>query len=141
MIACASTTHTEGPWRWEYNAEHKTVHLVGGRRRFDLTVMDFRRWGMGGAVPRFRDTSVDGMNLMDRLCDKPEWLSIEHGRDHHKDWHMLVNHPDARLMEAAPALLAICERLISATDVTAYGSAIHDARAVIAYARCAGAAA
>jgi hypothetical protein len=73
---------------------------------FDLTVMDFARWGMSHAVPRFRDTSVGGMNLMDRLCDRPEWIAPEPGREHHKGWHQLVSHPDARLMAAAPELLA-----------------------------------
>jgi len=98
--------HTPGPWRWEYNAAHKSVDLVGGKPMFDLTVMDFARWGMGHATPRFRDTSEDGMNLMDRLCDKPEWIAPEPGREHHKSWHQLVTHPDAVLMAAAPDLLA-----------------------------------
>ena len=72
---------------------------------FDLTVMDFARWGMGGAVPRFRDTAEDGLNLMDRLCDKPDWTAPEPGREHHKRWYQTVTHPDARLMAAAPDLL------------------------------------
>lgn len=105
--------HTPGPWRWEFNANHKSVHLVGGLPTYDLTVMDFARWGMGGAVPRFRDTAEDGFNLMDRLCDKPEWIAPEPGREHHKRWYQMVTHPDARLMEAAPDLLdalkAICD--------------------------------
>lgn len=97
--------HTQGPWRWEFNKKHKTVNLVGGRPMFDLTVMDFARWGMGGAVPRFRDTSQDGLDLMNRLCDKPDWIEPEAGREHHKSWHQLVAHPDARLIAAAPELL------------------------------------
>lgn len=107
-----STKHTPGPWRWEFNAAHKTVHLVGGRPMFDLTVMDFARWGMDHAVPRFRDTSVDGMNLMDRLCDKPEWIAPEPGREHHKSWHQLVTHPDARLIASAPDLLEALTNLM-----------------------------
>ncbi len=104
------TEPTPGPWRWEFNAMHKSVHLVGGRPRFDLTVMDFDRWGMGGAVPRFRDPNLDGMNLMDRLCDKPEWLAPFQGRSHHADWCAAVVHPDARLIEAAPTMLAALRR-------------------------------
>lgn len=110
-----STKHTPGPWRWEYNAEHKSVNLVGGKPQYDLTVMDFARWGMGGAVPRFRDTSVDGMNLMDRLCDKQDWTATAPGREHHKNWFRLVTHPDARLMAAAPDLLVSLQALLNAT--------------------------
>lgn len=83
---------------------------------FDLTVMDFARWGLGGAVPRFRDTSEDGFNLMDRLCDNPEWIAPEPGREHHKSWHLLVTHPDARLMAAAPDLLAALEGVLRVAD-------------------------
>ncbi len=79
---------------------------------FDLTVMDFARWGMGGAVPRFRDTAEDGFNLMDRLCDKPEWTTPEPGREHHKRWYQMVTHPDARLMEAAPDLLSALKEVV-----------------------------
>ena len=109
--------HTPGPWRWEFNAEHKSVHLCGGRPMFDLTVMDFYRWGMGGAVPRFRDTAEDGMNLMDRLCDKVEWIAPEPGREHHKSWHQLVTHPDARLMASAPDLLDALIGLLAVVNV------------------------
>lgn len=97
--------HTPGPWRWEFNAEHKRVHLVGGRPRFDLTVMDFDRWGMNRATVSFRDTSEDGMNLMFKLHERTDWIAPEAGREHHKSWHQLVTHPDARLMAAAPELL------------------------------------
>jgi hypothetical protein len=129
-----TTQHTPGPWRWEFNAEHKSVDLVGGRPMFDLTVMDFARWGMGKAVPRFRDTAVNGMNLMDRLCDKPEWIAPEPGREHHKRWHQLVTHPDARLIAAAPDLLeALKEMLDNHEDAcTGYGEgAAEKARAAI----------
>jgi hypothetical protein len=133
--------HTPGPWRWEFNAAHKTVDLVGGRPMFDLTVMDFARWGMGNAVPRFRDTSDDGMNLVDRLCDKPEWLAPEPGREHHKSWHQLVTHPDARLIAAAPDLLEALQRINEACAQIPEGlegylehlsDAISDARKAIA---------
>lgn len=103
--------HTHGPWRWEYNASHRSVHLVGGRPQFDLTVIDFSRWGMGGAVPRFRDTSVGGMNLMDRLCDRKDWIAPFDGRQHHSHWCAAVIHPDARLIAAAPSLLAALQTM------------------------------
>lgn len=107
-----SAAHTPGPWRWEMNQSTKEVNLVGGVPRFDLTVMDFVRWGMGSAAPRFRDTALDGMNLMDRVCDKPEWLQDFPGRSHHARWCRAVIHPDAVLMATAPDLLDALERLV-----------------------------
>lgn len=92
--------HTPGPWRWEFNEKHKTVSIVGGVPKFDLTVMDFERWGMGGAVPRFRDTAHDGMNVMHRLCDRPDWIAPAKGREHHASWFANVIHPDARRIVA-----------------------------------------
>lgn len=109
-------THTPGPWRWEFNRASKNVHIVGGRPMFDLTVMDFTRWGMADAVPRFRDTAVDGMNIMHRLCDRSDWLAFDPGRAHHASWHLLITHPDARLMQAAPVLLAALEGLLTAVQ-------------------------
>lgn len=92
--------HTKEPWRWEFNEKHKTVSIVGGVPKFDLTVMDFERWGMCGAVPRFRDTAHDGMNVMHRLCDRKDWFAPHAGREHHASWHANVIHPDARRIVA-----------------------------------------
>lgn len=112
-----AATHTAGPWRWEFNKGSRSVNLVGGQpRQFDLTVMSFERWGMGGAVPLFRDTAADGMNIMHRLCDRADWLAPEPGRAHHASWHMLVTHPDARLMQTAPVVLAALEGLLKAVQ-------------------------
>jgi len=99
------SAHTPGPWRWEINRNGKDINLVGGVPKFDLTVMDFTRWGMDGATARFRDTAHDGVNLMDRVCDKPEWIADFPGRSHHAHWCASVIHPDARLIAAAPDLL------------------------------------
>ena len=101
-----SAQHTPGPWRFEFNAEHRSVHLVGGRPQYDLTIMDFCRWGMGGATMLLRDTAHDGMNIMHKLHERPDWIAPEPGREHHKSWFQLLTHPDIRLIEAAPDLLA-----------------------------------
>lgn len=98
---------TAGPWRWEFNSKHKSMRLVGGKPQYDLTIMDFDRWGMGGAVATLRDTAHDGMNIMHRLCDRPDWVAPFAGRAHHADWCSDVVHPDMRLMAAAPDLLAL----------------------------------
>ena len=74
--------------------------LCGGKTRFDLTVMDFCRSGMQGAIPRFRD-DVDGLNIMRKAG---EHAAIAKGREHHADWFRLIDHPDAQLIEEAPAM-------------------------------------
>lgn len=115
-----SLPHTEGPWRWEFNASHRRIHLVGGRPRFDLSVMDFARWGMGGATMLLRDTSEAGMNIMHRVHERPDWIAPERGREHHKSWHQLLTHPDARLIESSPMLLAALEGAIQRCEASGY---------------------
>ena len=98
--------HTPGPWRWELNLSHKRLHLVGGRPQYDLTILDFERWGMGNATICLRDTAHNGTNLMHKLHERPDWFAPFEGRAHHKHWCQDVIHPDARLIAAAPELLA-----------------------------------
>lgn len=86
----------------------KSVHLVGGVPKFDLTVMDFDRWGMHGAAPRLRQVLHNGMNIMDR-CEI--YAKPVAGREHHKDWFQDIDHPDMRLMAEAPELLKALTRL------------------------------
>lgn len=104
-------THTPGPWRWELNLKSKQLHLCGGKPTYDLTVMDFVRWGMGNAQPRFI-TGGPGMNIM-----KPcyEFAAICPGREHHKDWFQLLRHPDSQLIEAAPDLLNALRAMVEAS--------------------------
>lgn len=126
-------TFTPGPWRWEFNAEHKSVHLVGGDPRFDLSIMDFTRWGMGGAGVCLRDTAHDGMNIMHKLHERPDWIVPFPGRRHHRHWCADVAHPDMRLIAAAPDLL---EALISVLANTSWAhiedAAFQKARTAIA---------
>lgn len=125
--------HTKGPWRWEFNAQHKSLHIVGGRPMFDLTVMDFERWGMSGATIRLRDTTVGGMNIMHKLHERPDWIAPEPGREHHKRWHQLVTHPDARLMIAAPTLLDALTEMVEAYQYDGGRDYPHVAKAFAAY--------
>jgi len=108
-----SAPHTEGPWRWEFNRKHKVMHLVGGRPKFDLTIMDFDRWGMNRAVATLRDTAHDGMNIMHRVCDRPDWIAPFAGREHHANWCADIIHPDMRLMAASPCLLAAAKKALA----------------------------
>lgn len=100
----SETKWTPGPWRWEINMKSKVLHLVGGRPKYDLTIMDFVRWGMGDAVARLRDPTVDGMNIMHRLPDRKDWIAPFPGREHHADWCANVTHPDMQLIASAPKL-------------------------------------
>lgn len=110
------STHTAGPWKWELNEKHRSAQLMGRneelRLDYDLTVMDFVRYGMGGAAPRFR-TDRAGMNIMKRV---EEWGAVVPGREHHADWYKAIDHPDARLIAASPDLLYHSERLLRELD-------------------------
>jgi len=133
-----SAQHTPGPWRWEFSQQNRQLQLVGGRPQFDLTIIDFARWGMGGATMRLRDTAHDGMNLMYRVHERQDWITPEPGRKHHKHWHQLLTHPDAQLIEAAPGLLKALQVMLrdyaAVHDIgdVEMQPAIYQARAAIA---------
>lgn len=109
-------TFTPGPWRWEVNLHSKRLHLVGGRPRFDLTIIQPQRWGTQSATLFVRDTAHDGMNLMHKLHERPDWIAPFQNREHHKDWCASVQHPDMRLIESAPILLDALEGLLAAVQ-------------------------
>ncbi|GEM_PF-2604728 len=89
---------TPGPWRWELNESAKSVNLCGGGGvPFDLTVMDFERYGMNGAAPCFMG------NLFLERAEK--FSRVVKGREHHQKWFKGINHPDALLIEKAPEML------------------------------------
>lgn len=106
--------HTPGPWRWEVNMKGKSLHLVGGKPMYDLTIIAPTRWGMGSATLLIRDTAHDGMNIMHKLHERDDWWQAFPGRGHHADWCAAVNHPDMQLIEAAPDLLAALQSLLDA---------------------------
>jgi hypothetical protein len=133
-----TTKHTTGPWRWEFNREHKTLHLVGGRPQYDLTIMDFDRWGMSGAVATLRDPAEDGMNIMHRLCDRPDWIAPFPGREHHAAWCADVTHPDMRLMAAAPDLLEALQAMVDLVELMCPFDGPQQRRARAAIARATG---
>src|SRR5438034_329272 len=78
-----------GPWSWEANPKAHRVSLVA---RGNL-VMDFVRWGMGGAQPR-----LQRFGLMEPASNFAE---VVPGREHHAEWFRVVRHPDADFIAAA----------------------------------------
>lgn len=96
---------TPGPWRWELNTTSKVIQLCGGRPQFDKTVMDFTRWGMGRAAPRFQ-----GPTEPHRLMTRAEHFGVVvAGREHHRSWFQGIDQPDANLIAAAPELYEALE--------------------------------
>ncbi len=110
---------TGRPWAWRGNVDNWNIWLggfydhvdkeTGGRRRWGTTVLDFARWGMRGARPRF---NVD--NLMHN-GDEFAVYEVARTATSRKDPRVYrgdivdLRHPDARLIPAAvnalPALL------------------------------------
>lgn len=77
---------TPGPWGFRGNKDAQQITLFRLRAWGDV-VMDFRRWGMQSAQPRF---------VTNGIIRKPQWVM---GPDHHP-WEIVgIDHPDARFIE------------------------------------------
>lgn len=124
--------HTPGPRRWEVSMKSKSLHLVGGKPQFDLTIIKPTRWGMGSATLLIRDTAHDGMNILHKLHERRDWITPFPGRDHHANWCAAVKHPDMQLIEAAPDLLDALRRMVESVTGVDQVSAVNEARAAIA---------
>jgi len=95
--------YTPGPWQWRINRSTKRIHLTGR----GLTVMDFVRYGMQHAAPRFLDS--------EHLMQRADELAINiPGEGHHSHWNQDIGHDDARLIAAAPLLLESCKEMYAA---------------------------
>jgi hypothetical protein len=121
----AIAEHTPGPWHWDLRPGMRSVSLMA--RGF--TVMDFARWGMDNAAPRFRTERC----LMVRVEELGAPIP---GREHH-EWAKQIIHPDARLIAAAPDLLAACETVdavLTAENRETANNLLQRVRVVIAWA-------
>ena len=98
-----------GPWQWVVSLKSKEARLEAAISGFEV-VMDFVRWGMGGAKPRFQRKSL--------MVDAEAFATTVKGREHHSTWYQTIDHPDAQFIAHArtdvPALIAEVERLRAA---------------------------
>lgn len=112
MVETVKHTHTPGPWGWFGNAGSNSVYLatVHGGRRF---VMDFTRWGMRGAQPRFQPghgIMVDAKDLLQFEVGDRSVVGVDAARKDTSVYRLDVRGidcADARLIAAAPDLLAM----------------------------------
>jgi len=134
-----SERFTPGPWRWEVNITTKTVTLCGGPPklgfgRYDLSVLEFKRWGTHSAAPVFWKWEFPRCVGTPLRAD--EVAEAVPGREHHERWFRIINHPDAHLMAAAPDLYhALQDCLREHGGFTIRGECERNALAALAKAR------
>lgn len=127
-------SHTPGPWRWFGDPMFGGMYLatVKNGRRF---VMDFDRMGMRYAQPRFQDSGV--MVGASELCTFEVGdngiVGMKAARANASVYRYDISgidHPDARLIAAAPRLLAALKTLMADGRIGGRDGA--EARAAIA---------
>lgn len=111
---------TPGPWHWSGNADNRQLYLatwIKGAGR--CQVMDFERWGMQKAVPRFLDDESLMMQTAKSLLvyevarnqNLPDDTPRSHPQVYRADV-VDVRHPNAKFMAAAnpETILALITR-------------------------------
>ena len=109
--------HTPGPWVWRGNAYAQDVYLStlhGGRK----VVMGFSRWGTAGAQPTFRGPNSlrYAKDLLKFEVGDPSVTGVAEARENNSVYRLHIadiDHPDARLIQAAPEMLDALEGYIS----------------------------
>lgn len=105
----AEPKFTPGPWAWFGSASSNSLYLAtkhSGRRY----VMDFTRWGMRGAQPRFQPEKrgmVDAKDLLQFEVGDRSVVGVEAARKDPSVYRMCIRGidcPDARLVAAAPQM-------------------------------------
>ena len=87
---------TPGPWYWRGVKKLHDVALLSTKNGHQ-TVMDFVRWGMSGAGPRFK---MDGVLERIETLASPRQAHRPDGEFYH------INHPDAEFIASSPEMVA-----------------------------------
>ena len=117
----AGTPPEYGAWFWHGNGKMKTLSLAtqGGGRHY---VMDFERWGMQGAQPRFQPRGkgmIDAKALLKFQVGDGAATGMEEAKADDGVYRydvVAIDNPDARRIARVPAME---EALLAAMDVVA----------------------
>ena len=90
--------HTPGPWQWVIRGGNEVTLVHPGHGW--LTVMDFVRRGMQGGTFRLATWKGDERENMGGIMRPAHEIKA-------------AEHPDARLIAAAPDLLAACQAMLA----------------------------
>lgn len=118
------SAHTPGPWGWFGNAGSNSVYLATqhGGRRF---VMDFTRWGMRGAQPRFQPgRGVIAKDLLQFEVGDQTIVGVNAARKDSSVYRLDVRGidcADARLIAASPELLGALKALLERYHIMGCG--------------------
>ena len=97
-------------WTWDINLDSKHVKLRTVNPVCGNIIMDFVRYGMGMAAPRFNVNGI--MHRADELT------AVVPGREHHKSWFRTIDHPQARLISQAPTMEYALKQIIAQCEFT-----------------------
>lgn len=132
---------TKGPWAWFGNASGcPDIYLAtthSGRQH----VMGFRRWGMKGAQPCFRQEngSIRPANhLLQFEVGDQGVIGVDAAKNDESVYRYQIRgiaSPDAHLIAAAPDLYEALERVIKIIDDSPWCLKLTEERAVLAKAR------
>jgi len=118
----ADTKFTPGPWGWFGNANSQHIYLAtkhSGR----MYVMDFKRWGMNGAQPRFHPEDrgmVPAKDLITFEVGNPSVVGVDAAKEDTSVYRYDirgVDNADAQLIATSPELYdALAEQVAACFD-------------------------